>query len=63
MELAEVHWRKSSHSGGGQNGDCVEVAFAGSAVALRDSKAPNAGVLVVAPAAWKSFLQHNRESC
>lgn len=30
-------WRKSSYSGGGQGGDCVEVSSLG---ALRDSKNP-----------------------
>lgn len=50
-------WRKSSYSGGsGANGDCVEVAFTGTAIAARDSKAPAAGALEVPPAAWSAFL-------
>jgi len=35
-------WRKSSYSGGGQGGDCIEVSSLG---ALRDSKNPNGAVL------------------
>jgi Domain of unknown function (DUF397) len=35
-------WRKSSYSGTGTNDNCVEVAFSGQAVAIRDSKNPTA---------------------
>ncbi|CCH27430.1 DUF397 domain-containing protein [Actinosynnema sp. NPDC047251] len=48
-------WRKSSRSGGGSNGNCVEVAFAGAAVAVRDSKNPAAGVLAFPAAQWAFF--------
>lgn len=61
MDLADVCWRKSSYSAGsGSNGDCVEVAFVGPGVALRDSKAPAEGALVVSAQAWRLFLQHGR---
>ncbi|SNR76888.1 protein of unknown function [Actinomadura mexicana] len=43
MDLTAVRWRKSTHSGS-NGGDCVEMAgLAGmpSAVAVRDSKAPD----------------------
>jgi hypothetical protein len=36
-------WRKSSYSGGGQGGDCVEVSSLGTA--LRDSKNPGGPAL------------------
>lgn len=36
MDTSRTRWRKSSYSGG-DNGDCVEVAYAG---AVRDSKNP-----------------------
>ena len=35
-------WRKSSYSGTGTNDACVEIAFSGLAVAIRDSKNPTA---------------------
>ncbi len=54
-----TEWRKSSHSGGGN--DCVEVAFAAQTVGVRDSKNPDAGVLVFTPAQWHGFLAGVRE--
>ncbi|MBP2339007.1 hypothetical protein JOF41_005185 [Saccharothrix coeruleofusca] len=53
----EVAWRKSSHSGGGTNGNCVEVAFSDLAVAVRDSKNPNAGLLSFPASSWQRFLR------
>ncbi|MEU8347811.1 protein of unknown function [Actinomadura meyerae] len=35
----EIHWRKSTHSGGVEN-NCVEVANLNDHIAIRDSKAP-----------------------
>lgn len=49
----EPAWIKSSHSAGGNNADCVEVAFAGARIAIRDSKAPAAGALLVSRSAWR----------
>jgi hypothetical protein len=50
-------WLKSSYSAGsGENGNCVEIAFARDFIAARDSKAPAAGALEVPPAAWSAFL-------
>lgn len=48
-------WRKSSRSGAGVNDNCVEVAFAGAATGVRDSKNPGAGHLVFGDAAWQGF--------
>ncbi|MEU2897685.1 DUF397 domain-containing protein [Streptomyces sp. NPDC001273] len=48
-------WRKSRASAN-QGPDCVEVAYTGSEVLVRDSKRKNDGVVGVAPAAWTSFL-------
>lgn len=57
MAFAQAEWRKSSRSSqDGSNGACVEVAFRGSAVALRDSKAPGQGALVLPESGWASFL-------
>ncbi|MGH3873447.1 MAG: DUF397 domain-containing protein [Pseudonocardiaceae bacterium] len=47
-------WHKSSRSGG--NGDCVEVAFTGALVGVRDSKDPAGSVLAVGPAEWSALL-------
>ncbi len=52
----ELTWRKSSRSGGGTNGNCVEVAFTQSAVAVRDSKNPVA-VLAFPAQQWRAFLR------
>ncbi|MDR7301211.1 DUF397 domain-containing protein [Haloactinomyces albus] len=47
-------WRKSSYSGG--NGTCVEVGFAPAAVAVRDTKDREGGMLAVLPDRWSNFL-------
>lgn len=52
--LARAQWRKSSHSGGGNQ--CVEVAAVDGAYAVRDSKNPAAGHLAFSTPAWKEFL-------
>ncbi|WP_092975599.1 DUF397 domain-containing protein [Actinopolyspora lacussalsi] len=53
-----LSWRKSSRSGSGGpgGGNCVEVAFGAGFTAVRDSKSPEAGVLAVPAAHWRSFL-------
>ena len=50
-------WRKSSYSGGAEDGDCVEVSLAHDAL-VRDSKNPSGGVLTFTSAAWKNFLEN-----
>ncbi|NYH42718.1 hypothetical protein HNR22_002445 [Micromonospora jinlongensis] len=47
-------WRKSSRSG--SNGQCVEVRDRRGQVDVRDSKAPNTGMLSFEPAAWDAFV-------
>ena len=57
MSRAALVWRKSSRSTqNGSNGNCVEVAFDGPSVALRDSKSPDEGILTVTRSGWTSFL-------
>ena len=51
----EVSWRKSSRSGP-YSDNCVEVAFAGGAVALRDSKDKAGPVLLFTPEEWLAFV-------
>jgi hypothetical protein len=55
MEFAS--WRKSSFSDGGNSqSDCVEIAFAASAVGVRDSKDPELTPLAFPASAWRPFL-------
>ncbi|RJL22806.1 DUF397 domain-containing protein [Bailinhaonella thermotolerans] len=57
--MGEIVWRKSSHSG--QVGDCVEVATANDRVLIRDSKAPDGGVIAISPETWRSFFRSVKE--
>jgi hypothetical protein len=57
VAFADVEFRKSSRSTqNGSNGACVEVAFSGLAVAVRDSKSPDQGTLVLPSSGWSGFL-------
>jgi hypothetical protein len=40
-----INWRKSSHSGDGNDDACVELARSADGVWMRDSKAPDGGRL------------------
>jgi hypothetical protein len=54
-ELSEAIWRKSSHSGSGDQ--CVEVAaLSAGRYALRDSKDPHGPALVLARREWTALL-------
>ncbi|MFJ1589951.1 DUF397 domain-containing protein [Kitasatospora albolonga] len=48
-------WFKSSHSGGNQ-GECLEVAYGHATVPVRDSKAPAGPVLTFSPQGWSGFV-------
>jgi hypothetical protein len=55
-DLTQVVWRKSTYSGD-NGGACVELAFLGTTVGLRDSKDQGRGpILTVTSAAWDAFL-------
>lgn len=54
VDLDSAQWRKSSLSGSCDN--CVEVAFVGDAIAVRDSKDPSGPALVYTQAEWAAFL-------
>lgn len=53
-------WRKSSYSSDSAN--CVEVAELPGAVAVRDSKDPDGGVLLVSLDAWRAFVEFAKTS-
>jgi hypothetical protein len=53
-KLTEAIWRTSSRSNG--QGQCVEVADLGEAIAVRDSKHPAGPVLTFTPAEWAAFI-------
>ncbi|MFC8419708.1 DUF397 domain-containing protein [Streptomyces sp. NPDC057236] len=55
MSSTALRWFKSSYSGS-DGGNCLEVAFAPTAIHIRDSKTPDAPHLTVTPKAWAAFL-------
>ena len=58
LDFSDARWRKAHVSG---DGGCVEVAYAGGAVGVRDSKARGAGpVLVFSESEWAAFLNGAR---
>jgi Domain of unknown function (DUF397) len=59
-DLSRAVWQKSSRSGG-NGGQCVEVARnLPSVVAVRDSKDPDGGMLIVSRDEWRGFIEHWR---
>lgn len=60
VDLTSAAWRKSSRSGPNCD-NCVEVAFAGPAVAVRDSKNPARAALIFAPAQWRAFIDGTQD--
>jgi Domain of unknown function (DUF397) len=53
MEITDMNWRKSSHSGG-NGGSCIEVA-SDAAVMVRDTTDRTGPVLQFNPDAWRVF--------
>jgi hypothetical protein len=54
VECTSATWHKSTHSGG--DGNCLEAAPLSTSVAVRDSKAPEAGHLAFPGPEWAAFL-------
>ena len=52
-DSSTARWRKSSRSTDTSN--CVEVTATDQAVAVRDSKHPTGGTLILPPRAWTAF--------
>jgi hypothetical protein len=60
VDLRGLAWRKSSRSTSeGSNGECVEIAFTGPVVAVRDSKNPS--TTLAFPASALTALVHGRQ--
>ncbi|WP_329271893.1 DUF397 domain-containing protein [Streptomyces sp. NBC_01451] len=55
--IPESAWVKSSFSGAGSGGDCVEVARLQRGRAVRDSKNPSGPKLFFTDAEWSAFTQ------
>ncbi|MFI6340002.1 DUF397 domain-containing protein [Streptomyces sp. NPDC050535] len=51
---SERFWHKSSFSGADY--DCVEVAFVGDGVIVRDSQNPSGPYVVLSAERWRTFL-------
>jgi hypothetical protein len=60
VNLDGAAWHKSTRSGP-YSDNCVEVAFAGGAVALRDSKDRAGAVLVFTPQEWLAFVDGTKD--
>jgi hypothetical protein len=52
--MAELKWHKSSRSN--SSGSCVEVAELSGGRAVRDSKNPDGGMIVVSAPAFQAFV-------
>jgi hypothetical protein len=55
VDLSGAVWRKSTKSGPWTD-NCVEVAFVGEAIVVRDSKQPDGPVLYFTAAEWDAFV-------
>lgn len=55
LDWAEASWRKSSYSSDKAN--CVEVAFVGPQVGVRDSKDSDGAFLTFPANSWSSFVK------
>ncbi len=56
VDLSGATWRKSTYSNGSGD-DCLEVAcLPDGAHAMRDSKNPDGGVIILGRDSWASFI-------
>ncbi|MDD6792839.1 MAG: DUF397 domain-containing protein [Thermobifida fusca] len=51
-----VQWRKSTHSSGVNDEDCVELGQLSSAIGIRDSKNPDGGHLTLTTAEFADLI-------
>jgi hypothetical protein len=54
-------WRKASRSNGNGGNNCVEVAFLGTEVAVRDSKDRSGPALLFTQAEWTAFVGSTKD--
>jgi hypothetical protein len=54
MEITDMSWRKSSHSGG-NGGSCIEVV-SNRVVLVRDTTDRTGPMLAFSPAAWRQLV-------
>ncbi|MDK0519681.1 DUF397 domain-containing protein [Streptomyces sp. ML-6] len=59
MNCENVHWFKSSYSGGSGT-ECVEVANLATVVGVRDSKRPEGPHVAVQRSVWNEFVRSLR---
>jgi hypothetical protein len=59
-DLIRAVWRKSSRSSGGGS-NCVEVACLPSRIAIRDSKNPEGGTLILTAAVFRDLTAGLRQ--
>ncbi|MFF4080899.1 DUF397 domain-containing protein [Streptomyces sp. NPDC001777] len=59
MNHENVHWFKSSYSGGSGT-ECVEVADLATVVGVRDSKHPEGPHVAVQRSSWNEFVRSLR---
>ncbi|WP_083886299.1 DUF397 domain-containing protein [Actinoalloteichus spitiensis] len=55
QDLRDACWRTSSYST--NNGNCVEIAGGADWAAIRDSKNPDGGALLLDHAQYRSFIR------
>ena len=55
MDLTDIKWRRSSYSAS-NGGNCVELADAAGAVAVRDSKDPDGPVILLTRTALRTAV-------
>ena len=55
IDLSGAQWMKSTRSGPDSD-NCVEVAFVGEAIAVRDSRNPAGPALIFTTAEWDAFV-------
>jgi len=60
VDLSRAEWFKSSRSGPNCD-NCVEVAFVGGGIAVRDSKNPTGPALLFTAAEWDAFVGGAKE--
>ena len=62
VDFSAVVWRTSSFTGNGDNGNCVEIAYAPLSVGVRDTKLRSAGHLTFTEDAWGVFVARCRRA-